>query len=330
MSAQAAVAARAGVAVSGAAFCGGGQIRIVGSTLGMPVGDEVLVRLDGSGVCASNLPVWEGREWFRYPMEAGAPGHEGWGEVEAVGDAVRSFAPGDRVVLLSRHAYASHDIAPASMVARVPPSVVDDPLPGEPLACVMNILRRSELEAGKWVAVVGTGFIGTLLVQAAARSGARVIALTHRAWAREVALDQGAEFAIDSHDPHEAAGRVREITGGGCGRVIEAAGYQGALDLATALCTEGGRLVIAGYHQDGSRTVDMQRWNWCGLDVINAHERDPAVQARGLREAMRAVSGGLLDPSPLITHVLPMRELGEAFRMMRERPDGFMKAVVVP
>lgn len=330
MSAQAAVAARAGIVVSGAAFCGSERVRMGESVLDMPVGDEVLVRLQGSGVCASNLPPWEGREWFRYPMELGAPGHEGWGEVEAVGDAVHDFVPGDRVVLLSQHAYASHDIAPASMVVRVPPCVGADPMPGEPLACVMNILHRSQLHARQWVAVVGVGFIGALLVQVAVRSGARVIALTRRAWAREVALDQGAEFAIDSHDMQEAAGKVREITGGGCRRVIEAAGCQDSLDLATSLCVEGGRLIIAGYHQDGLRKVDMQRWNWCGLDVINAHERDPSVQARGLRKAMQAVSLGLLDPFPLFTHVLPMRRLDEAFRLMRERPDGFMKAVVTP
>lgn len=59
-----------------------------------------------------------------------------------------------------------------------------------------------------------------------------------------------------------------------------------------------GRLIIAGYHQDGPRQVDMQQWNWRGLDVINAHERDPAVAARGLREAMSAVDSGSIAPFP--------------------------------
>jgi len=330
MSAQAEVATRTRIVATGAMFAGNERIRMGESVLDLRNGDDVLVRLHGSGVCASNLPVWEGREWFNYPMELGAPGHEGWGEVEAVGDEVRDLAPGDRVVLLSQHAYASHDIAAASMVAPVPRCVHDQPMPGEPLACAMNILDRSDLLSGQWVAVVGVGFIGALLVQAAVRRGVRVIALTQRAWARDLALDQGAEFAIDSRDLHKAAGMVGEITRGGCRRVIEAAGYQASLDLASALCVEGGRLIIAGYHQDGLRSVDMQRWNWCGLDVVNAHERDPAVQARGLRKAMHAVSVGLLDPSSLITHVLPMRNLGRAFHLMRERPDGFLKAVVTP
>ena len=54
----------------------------------------------------------------------------------------------------------------------------------------------------------------------------------------------------------------------------------------------GGRLVVAGYHQDGPRQVNMQDWNWKGIDVVNAHERDPAVHRHGLREAVAAVAGG--------------------------------------
>ncbi|HJP97875.1 MAG TPA: zinc-binding dehydrogenase [Rhodanobacteraceae bacterium] len=320
-----------GESLLSAVFCGDGRSKMAHAPLRAPDAGEVLVRLHGCGVCASNLPVWEGREWFEYPLEAGAPGHEGWGEVAAMGEGVQGLAVGDRVALLSQHAYASHDFAPATMLARIPDRVGVRQLPGEPLACAVNILRRSAVRAGQWVAVVGVGFIGALVVQLAAHAGAKVIALTRREWALGMARQCGAEQAVNSSDVMSAAGTVRELTGGaGCECVIEAAGEQATLDLATALCAEGGRLVIAGYHQDGSRQVDMQQWNWRGLDVINAHERNPAVVARGLREAMAAVADGVLDPFPLITHSVPLAELGRAFDLMRQRPDGFMKAVVVP
>src|SRR5690606_126013 len=44
-----------------------------------PASGEVRIRLEGSGVCGSNLAVWQGQPWFDYPLHGGAPGHEGWG-----------------------------------------------------------------------------------------------------------------------------------------------------------------------------------------------------------------------------------------------------------
>jgi threonine dehydrogenase-like Zn-dependent dehydrogenase len=122
---------------------------------------------------------------------------------------------------------------------------------------------------------------------------------------------------------------VIELTSGeGCDRVIEAIGEQWPLDLATELTRERGRLVIAGYHQDGPRQVNMQLWNWRGLDVINAHERDPRVYITGMREAVEAVAQGRLDPEPLYTHTFRLDQLDQAMEMMRDRPDGFLKALI--
>jgi len=72
----------------------------------------------------------------------------------------------------------------------------------------------------------------------------------------------------------------------------------------------------------------MQVWNWRGLDVINAHERDSQVYADGIREAIQAIESGRLDPKSLYTHQYSLSDLHRAFQMAVERPDGFMKAVV--
>jgi threonine dehydrogenase-like Zn-dependent dehydrogenase len=74
----------------------------------------------------------------------------------------------------------------------------------------------------------------------------------------------------------------------------------------------------------------MQMWNWRGLDVVNAHERDPAVYAAGVGEAAHAVADGRLDPSPLYTHSFPLHRIEDALNIAVERPEGFMKAVVRP
>src|SRR4029079_5015193 len=76
--------------------------------------------------------------------------------------------------------------------------------------------------------------------------------------------------------------------------VVEAAGVQETLDLAARLGRVRGRLIVAGYHQDGVRTVDMQLWNWRGLDVVNAHERDPAAYLEGMRQGGAGGGAGAL------------------------------------
>lgn len=286
---------------------------------------QVRVRLEGCGVCASNIPVYEGRDWFEYPFAPGSPGHEGWGTVDELGSGVDGLVPGRRVALLSEHAYAEHDVADAASVVPLPAELDGRPFPAEPLACAMNVFRRSGVEPGQTVAVIGIGFLGALLTALCRDAGARVIAVSRRPWSLEVGARQGAEHRVLLGE--RAAEEIGRLTGGaGSDRVIECAGKQATLDLAGEVTGVRGRLVIAGYHQDAPRQVDMQQWNWKGLDVVNAHERDPAVYARGMREAIAAIAGGRIDPFPLLTHRFPLEELARALELARDRPDGFLKA----
>lgn len=296
-----------------------------------PGPNHVRVRLEGSGVCASNLTPWEGSEWMQFPTPPGDLGHEGWGIVDAVGEGVRDLKPGDRVATLGTRAYAEYDVADASAVARIPDELRDTPFPGEPFGCAMNIFRRSDIRQGQDVAVIGVGFLGAILVRLASHAGARVIAISRRQSSLDLAVEMGAAETVVMDDHQAIVGRVREITAGRlCERVIEAVGKQWPLDLAAELTCEGGRLIIAGYHQDGPRQVNMQLWNWRGFDVANAHERDPAVALQGVKDAIEAVRSGVIDPARLITHRYPLEKLDEALNATRDRPDGFVKAVVTP
>jgi threonine dehydrogenase-like Zn-dependent dehydrogenase len=289
---------------------------------------QVRVRLQGCGVCASNLAVWEGPEWVRFPTEPGGLGHEGWGVVDAVGDDVANVSIGDRVAALSYHSYAEYDVANADAVVRLPKAMDGQPFPGEPLGCAFNIFRRSEIVAGHTVAIVGIGFLGAILTRLAAKAGARVVAISRRPFSLEVARRMGAAETVQL-DGNNTIERVKALTGGElCDRVIEATGKQQPLELAGELTRERGRLIIAGYHQDGPRQINMQLWNWRGIDVINAHERDPQMYIRGIREAVDAVASGQIDPGPLYTHHFKLDRLGDALNATRDRPDGFIKALV--
>ena len=106
-----------------------GQVAIQAVTLPEPAAGQVRLRLEGCGLCASNIPVWEGREWFSYPQEAGNLGHEGWGTVDAIGPDVTTVAVGDRVAALSYHAYAEYDLAAADQVVKLPAALAGQPFP---------------------------------------------------------------------------------------------------------------------------------------------------------------------------------------------------------
>jgi threonine dehydrogenase-like Zn-dependent dehydrogenase len=313
-----------------AVIAGPKQIEIEHLSIPEPGAGEVRLRLEGCGVCGSNLPIWEGRPWFQYPTAAGGPGHEGWGVVDAIGDGVSGLTLGDRVAAVSYHAYAEYDIASAAAVVPLPENLAGQPFPGEPLGCAVNVFRRCNIQPGHTVAIVGIGFLGAILTSLCAQAGARVIAISRRRFALELARELGADAAIPMDEHHRIVAWVQQLTEGrGADRVIEAIGLQWPLDLAAELTRVRGRLVIAGYHQDGPRQVNMQLWNWRGLDVINAHEREPGMYVEGIRGAVDAVASGALNPSRLYTHTFQLDQLDEALETTRERPDGFLKALVL-
>ena len=306
-----------------------GDVRIVHAPVPKPGDGEVRIRLEGCGVCASNLEPWAGLEWLTYPLDPGGLGHEAWGVVDAVGDGVTDLAIGDRIAALSQRAFAEYDVAPAAAAVKLPPTLAGQPFPGEPLACAVNIFRRSDIAAGHTVAIIGIGFLGAVLTRLASEAGARVIAISRRAESLELARAYGAAETIAMDDHWAIIERVKALTGDAlCARVVEAVGKQWPLDLAGELVGFGGRLIVAGYHQDGPRQVNMQMWNWKGIDVINAHERDPAVCLRGLREAVDLVASGRLDPTPLYSRRYPLERLGEALDATRDKPGHFVKALI--
>lgn len=307
-----------------------GEIRIEQVPRPDPAPGEVRIRLEGCGVCASNLEPWAGLPWLSYPGDPGGLGHEGWGVIDALGEGVTELNEGDRVAALSFRSFADYDVARADAVVPLPPALAGQPFPGEPLGCAFNIFRRSAIEAGQTVAIVGIGFLGAVLTRLASERGARVIAISRRQDSLSLARRYGAAETITMDDHWAIIERVKSLAGERlCERVIETAGKQWPLDLASELIGFGGRLIVAGYHQDGPRQVNMQMWNWKGIDVINAHERDPVVCRRGLEEAVAAVASGRIDPTPLYSHRFPLNQLGKALDATRDKPEAFVKALVI-
>jgi len=171
--------------------------------------------------------------------------------------------------------------------------------------------------------VVGFGYLAALVVQLLPDGIGDWVAISRRDDSRALALRLGAAAAYD----------FSTVSADLCDRfgvTIEAAGVQQTLDCATWLTAYGGRLVIAGYHADGPRTVNMQSWNWKGIDVINAHERQPAVSVRALHDAFDRLADRQVDLAGLQTHTWSLEQAALAFETAEARPSGFIKGIVCP
>jgi len=293
-----------------------------------PKPDEVRMKVEYCGICSSNLTPWKGAPWFSYPFSPGAPGHESSGVVDQLGTKITGIAIGQSVSMLGNGGFADYQVAKANCV--IPISILsDEPFLGEPLGCAMNIFRRAQVREGQWVAIVGVGFLGTILLQLCVNAGANVVAVSRRQSALEMAARMGASLTLSCEKRAELLETMRKITGEKlCDVVIEAGGAQETLDLSSDLIGTRGRLVVAGYHQDGPRSIKMQEWNWRGIDVINAHERDETIYVEGIRAAVEALAKGRIRLQGLVSHYFPLEQIDEGFETAALRPEGFCKCVV--
>jgi 2-desacetyl-2-hydroxyethyl bacteriochlorophyllide A dehydrogenase len=281
---------------------------------GEPGPGQVLVNVLHNGVCASELALWLVGPGHGTPQPFG---HEPVAKVVACGAGV-SLPVGLWVTGRIGGSYAQRVLADADDVVALPAGIDSATALGEPIGCVVDGLDRTAVRPGDRVAVIGAGFMGRIAIQLLAHSWvAAVVAIDTREDARRGALDDGADTAVGPDTAH----------GGSFDVVVEASGTQPGLDLATALAREHGVLSVLGYHQS-ARTVNMAAWNYKALDVVNAHVRDRARLRESTRRGLELVTAGRLDITRLITHRFPLDGIDGAFKALRDKPDGFVTAVI--
>jgi threonine dehydrogenase-like Zn-dependent dehydrogenase len=278
--------------------------------------DGVLVRVRASGVCASELHAWE--EAPEAPLRLG---HEVAGEVVAVGPEVTAFKPGDRVTGLFHEGFADYAMAAADRVLPIPEALRFEDAFGEPLACAMSAARRTRVELGDRVAIVGQGFMGLLILQLLRLKGAaEIVGIDLREDARRMGLRLGADRVV----PREEAEDLGDFD-----VVVEATGQPDGLTLATGLVRLHGILSILGYHQGGPRSIDMRLWNYKAIEVLNAHERRVDYRMDCMARALELARSERIDLSVLASHTFEIDDVDAAFDALASKPPGFVKAVIV-
>jgi len=282
---------------------------------------QLLIRVLINGVCASDLSDWNSAD------SQVRLGHEPVGEVVALGPGVEGISIGDVVAGRIDPSLCEFAVAEQADAVVVPAGLRPEAALGEPLGCVVEAVRRTKIDAGDRIVLVGAGFMGLCLLQLLRHTlSCQVVAVDSRTDARQHALTHGADEALDP----AAAERLEPFPPGGepgFDVAFEASGSQSGLDLAARLVRAQGTLSILGYHQ-GIRTVDMQAWNWKAIDVVNAHVRDRARLRDSIKRGLDLAAAGRVDVRSLITHRYALDDVDAAFTALVDKPDGFIKAIV--
>jgi len=290
--------------------------------------DEVLVQTKASGICTSELDIWEGKAiGLEFPRFIG---HEPAGIVAAVGSRVTSIAVGDHVAAWSEgKSYAEYFVSKESYLYKLKKETPFECALGEPIACSVNGVRKANPQLHDSVCIVGCGFMGLIMLQVFKISGAGLlIAVDTRETILQLARELGATHTLNPKSA-DIVSAVKELTNGrGVDIGVEGAGSQQTLDLVTNLVRMEGKLEVFGFHQGEARTVNWGYWNWMAFQIINGHTRSASVYVEGMRLGLQLVEAGKLDMKSLITHRFVLRQINTAFEIATAKKEGFVKAVI--
>jgi len=326
--------------------CRGGETtRLEARPLPMPAAGEMLLRLRVVGFCGTDL--------FKLRTGSASPGsvlgHELVGTVAALGPSVEKFAIGDRVVaphhvacgecvfcrrgaetmcavfkenLLEPGGFADQILVRAralALAARKLPNHLSDESAVfmEPAACVLRGIDRSGLQAEGSVAVLGSGSMGLLhlLVLRAAFPHVPVVMVDPDLARLKLAKDLGAAAAAP---PGEAAfAAVRALTDGiGADAVFDTVGGERALQAGVELTRPGGTVVLFAHALADERSaVDLNA-------IFKSERRIVATYSGALDEQQRIfdlLCSGALDPSPLVTHTMPLDDFAHGVALVVAR-----------
>jgi len=321
---------------------------------------EVLARVDSIAICGTDPKIIKGVFQGLWPKSYPAIiGHEWSGTIVKGGSGSFGFAIGDRVTgephkgcgfcrncMTGRYticenygnlerghrhygftapgAYAEYIACSDRTVHHIPDSIsFEEATNVDTAATALHGVKRGRLGPGDDVAVFGPGAVGLLSFQfARALGAARVFVIGRRA---RLALAEkiGAEtIDYEKVDPVE---QTKTLTGGkGVDVAIDCAGTVQSVQQAVTITKKGGRVVMNGLPP---APIELP------ITQVVLDEKDllgVRADPNTCEEAIPLIANGTIKIKPLITHVFPLDQFAEAYKVFTERLDGAVKVIVKP
>ncbi len=326
------------------------------------VDDEVLVKVDTTFICGTDPHIIQGDfPGFWPPAFPFTPGHEWAGTIVNTGpkaDAL-GWAKGERVCAIShvgcgycancmkgryticlnygkldtghrQHghitpgAYAQYMTASVKSLYRVPDNMdLEYSACVDPLSIALYTVKRSRLEAGDDLLIMGTGPQGLMALLCAKAMGAGRIFIAGSGERLKLAEDLGG-IGID-YRATDVVDAIRDLTGGlGVPRVLECAGTGKSITQSCLAAGKGGVVSMIGIpHEDPS--LPVKRMVLDEVELIGNRANPNTAEA-----AIALMQEGRVDLKPLMSHRFPLSDFAEALETFEQRKDGAMKVAIKP
>lgn len=321
-------------------FLGDGKFELKNVAIRELKAGEVLVRVKAAGVCGTDVHIYHGEEGATEVNPPVVLGHEYAGVVEAIGEGVTAVKVGDHVTIdpnmycgmcpacregrkqFCDHmealgvnydgGFAEYCIAPQAQCL-----VLDEKVPfevgamAEPIACCLHGIDLANIRVGDAVLVVGGGAIGQIMAQLARLAGAaRVIVSEPVAARREIAMQLGADGAIDPIN-EDVRARFDELTGrNGASVVIECVGHVAATKQAVDAATRGATVLLFSVPNPKAKFE---------LPLIDVFKKELTIRGSFVNpdthsRAVELLNAGCLNLEPVITHRFPVEQVEDAIK----------------
>ncbi|HTS64283.1 MAG TPA: zinc-binding dehydrogenase [Candidatus Acidoferrales bacterium] len=317
---------------------------------------DILVRVKVALTCGADVKVFRRGYHARMIVPPAVFGHELAGDVVAVGEGVRRFSIGQRVVaansapcddcyfckrdlqnvcedlLFNNGAYAEYIRIPARIVERntylIPEGVgYQDAALIEPLACVVKGFEDSAPRAGDSVAIIGLGPIGLMFVKLAKLAGCRVVAVGRRQTQLDRAAALGADDLVVAGEHGDPVQAIRAMTQGrGVDAAIEAVGKPQTWQWAVNMVRRGGTVnFFGGCPNDSKVNLDTALLHYSEITCKASFHHTPAY----IQKALDLVCAGHITAGFFVNREEPLANLLEVMRHLMSH-NGHLKTAIVP
>lgn len=330
---------------------GVGTLKLKDVPVPRPKDNEVLIKVEICGICGTDIKLHKGDYTANVPVILG---HEFSGEIAEVGKSVRDLKIGDRVVVdpnepcgkcywcksgrptfcenmpaygvLSDGAFAEYIVVGEKGTYKIPDALSYEVASFcEPVSCAIHCIDRAMIKSGETVAIIGGGAMGQILLQLAKNAGAsKLMMITRSQWKLDLAKSLGASHLIRAQE-ESVTERVMDITNGlGSDVVIEAVGSPKTVEQTFSLAKKSGKVVIFGFSPEKEKATFIP-FNLLSKELsILGSWVNPYTFSR----AIDILTSHQIDLNPIISKKLNLDDIMEGFKLMMEKPKGFMKALV--